>query len=154
MKIIILLILVMQISFGVAFAEEQYTRVGVMYGGTSALSLTVERHIGDMSVRLDIGSKGFLFCFAASVIKYANVKDVHPYIGIGVLNVHTFFKGKALAQYFNAPIGLDVRYGDGNAIGAEVDFVYLGEQKNYIGGPHKVINRFQPSSGGYYKKRQ
>ncbi|MFC1650553.1 hypothetical protein ACFL2X_03185 [Candidatus Latescibacterota bacterium] len=153
MKLIILLFLFIQIAFSAAYAEEQYTRIGIMYGGISALSFTVERHFGNTSLRVDLGHKGF-FNLAASFNLYANINDVHPYIGIGVLNVYNFFQWPALAQYLNAPIGLDVRYGDGKAIGAEVDFVYLGKQKNYIKGPHKVVKGFKPSSGGYYKFRR
>ncbi|MFC1650542.1 hypothetical protein ACFL2X_03130 [Candidatus Latescibacterota bacterium] len=117
-----------------------------MVGGTGVFSFILEHHINDESVRIKLGLLDFeLYSLAVSVNRYANIgdvhpyagigvlelifasnlkivtshhlnvpKNVHPYIGFGVLNVNNIFQGEILAQYLYAPIGLDVRYGDGN----------------------------------------
>ncbi|MFC1552027.1 hypothetical protein ACFL6P_05605 [Candidatus Latescibacterota bacterium] len=142
MKLIILSILLMLITNSAVYTEEQYTRVGLAFLGTATLSLSVEHHIGDMSVRMNLGFLwGKVFTPAISVNRYVG----SLYTGIGVWN-HIDLSNKQwyknTSHFLNIPVGLDGRFGNGHALGAEVDLNYNMVSKEYL-----------PFPGVYYKYR-
>ena len=146
MKRIILLLLLMQTACGVAYSAEQYTRVGVAFGGTGLISFIVERHIGHMSVRMNIGVLEFkekVYSLALSVNGYAGDGDKLPHAGIGVLSMFGKYDGNYETLFgLDFPVGLDCRFGNGHALDLEVDILY----KRRTGGA-------MPFPGLFYKYR-
>jgi len=138
-------------------ANDDMTRLGVTFLGTGFLSLSIERHFGDNSVRVRAGVFEMQeICTAFMVNHYFTDSDTKPYAGIGLWNVHIFPEWKyGRLDILNVPVGLDWNVKDRHFAGAELDVNYFLTGKNPGGG--KVTfneeRRFLPLPALYYKYR-
>ncbi|MBA7560722.1 hypothetical protein ES708_02352 [subsurface metagenome] len=152
MKRIILILLLMQTASSITHATEQYTRIGfTLVGFGSSLSLSVEHHISDMSVRMNLGTLSMeeeVFSFAMTVNGYAGFGDTRPHAGVGFLHMFGMSEKKPQTRFMlDVPMGLDCRFSNGHALDLEVDILYFTDPRKE-GAP-----RYMPLPGLFYKFR-
>jgi len=138
-----------------AVSWEHDTRIGITFLGTGFLSLSVERHFGDNSIRINTGVFEFQeLCVAVTANRYFTDSEFKPHVGIGVWNVLIFPEGKlGRLDMLNVPIGVDWEVSDRHYAGVEMDLNYFMHGRNPGGG--KITfdkeKRFLPLPALYYK---
>lgn len=108
-----------------AQAADRY-RIGLAFGGSSSVGVTLEYQFDQVAVELTAGTLGFRDVSLSLVAKhYAGGGDLHPYAGAGLWSVVAFPReeGKRTGWIliFRAPLGLDWDVAAAHSFGLEVN---------------------------------
>ena len=131
-RVIILSIMCILIPL-TGYAGNSFKRIGVVLGGTALLSLSYERHIGNYSMRMNVGTSMGEISLTAVVLRYFSKSLKKPFIGIGGWNSVVFYKGIEHIHLITAPVGIDWKISDRKYLGLECDMHYFITGKHHDG---------------------
>ena len=136
-------------------AREYSTRAGITFGGSGFISLSIERHFGANSIRLNVGVFELNeLMLAATFNHYFTDAELRPFAGIGLWNVFIFpEQGTGRIDIITLPVGLDWNVKREHYTGAEADFNFFLHGRTPMGGKVEFNKRFMVLPGVYYKYR-
>ncbi len=164
MKRIILLSLLCSLTPFSSYGNDSFYRIGVTIGGYGLISLSFERHIGDYSMRVNMGTTMGEIDLAFTVNRYFSQSDTKVFTGIGIWNVifpfFIFDRDKKLGHihWVTVPVGIDNKTSGGNYLGIESDMHFFITGRREDGSKVRFNSpifheRFLPLPAFYYKYR-
>jgi len=115
------------------YADDSFKRIGVTIGGTALLSFSFERHYGDSSVRVNVGTSVGEIALLVTVNRFFSKSDTKVFTGIGGFNSVVFYKGINHIHLVTVPVGVDCKISDRKYLGLECDMHYFITGRHHDG---------------------
>jgi hypothetical protein len=127
-------------------------KIGISFGGSQFVALSVEKFFSDNSFRLNLGFfEIHEICLSGSFNHYFLSSKVRPFVGIGIWDVLAITpRGIGSLTLLNIPIGVDWNVKNRHFLGTEVDVNY-GFFCIDPEGRKEAEKIFLPFPGIYYK---
>jgi len=110
-------------------AEDQFSRVGISFGGGHIVGVYFERHFGDASARAQVGYMLRTLSINVSALRYFRSSKHQPYVGIGFMK-HLRDRSFQGANLLCFPLGADFDMSNNHYIGAELIPAVCGSALN------------------------